>query len=127
MNADSSSAQSPANFQPVVPVVVESSVQLNNESDPQNVVEKEFDAYAAQYESALNEGLSVSGEGPEYFAQERVKWVAKLLHKRPEVTIRSIFGFRLWCRNCDTIASICLATRVDLGIRSFVCSNRPSQ
>ena len=30
--------------------------------------EKEFDAYASQYEAALNEGLSVSGEAPEYLS-----------------------------------------------------------
>ena len=42
-------------------------------------IEKEFDAYAAQYEAALNEGLSVSGEGPEYFAQRRIQWTAEVL------------------------------------------------
>lgn len=93
MNADLSPAESPANFQPVVPTVAEVAVPLNNDSNSEARVEKEFDAYAAQYESALNEGLSVSGEGPEYFAQERVQWVAKLLHKRQDVTVRSILDF----------------------------------
>ncbi len=38
-----------------------------------------FDAYAAQYEQALNEGLSISGESPEYFARQRIEWTAKVL------------------------------------------------
>jgi trans-aconitate methyltransferase len=36
----------------------------------------EFDDYAANYDSALNEGLSLSGESKEYFAHERVRWLA---------------------------------------------------
>ena len=41
--------------------------------------EKEFDAHAIQYESALNEGLSISGEGPDYFAGKRIAWTASVL------------------------------------------------
>jgi SAM-dependent methyltransferase len=33
----------------------------------------EFDAYARDYSSALNRGLRLSGEGPEYFAERRVQ------------------------------------------------------
>lgn len=39
----------------------------------------EFDAYAARYDEALNEGLSVVGEDKEYFARERVRWVRRRL------------------------------------------------
>jgi SAM-dependent methyltransferase len=39
----------------------------------------QFDAYAAAYDAALNRGLSLSGESKEYFATERVKWVARCL------------------------------------------------
>lgn len=45
----------------------------------QDELEKEFDAYANQYEAALNEGLSVSGEGPEYFASKRIQWTSHVL------------------------------------------------
>ncbi|HVM51459.1 MAG TPA: class I SAM-dependent methyltransferase [Candidatus Acidoferrum sp.] len=38
-----------------------------------------FDAYAAQYDAALQQGLAVSGEGKEYFAQGRINWLTKLL------------------------------------------------
>ncbi len=39
----------------------------------------EFDAFAAQYEQALQSGLDVSGEGPEYFARRRIEWTYSLL------------------------------------------------
>jgi len=39
----------------------------------------EFDQYAGDYESALQQGLSVSGESAEYFARARMKWLAKRL------------------------------------------------
>ena len=39
----------------------------------------EFDEYAADYDAALNRGLSLTGESKEYFAMERVKWVSRCL------------------------------------------------
>jgi SAM-dependent methyltransferase len=39
----------------------------------------EFDDYAGNYDSALNRGLSLSGESKEYFARERVRWLAARL------------------------------------------------
>lgn len=39
----------------------------------------DFDAVAASYEAALDQGLRLSGEGPEYFAQRRVAWTAQVL------------------------------------------------
>lgn len=44
-----------------------------------NTVEAEFDAYAQAYEEALNQGLSVSGEGSDYFAKKRIQWTAGLV------------------------------------------------
>ena len=32
----------------------------------------EFDQHASQYEAELQEGLRLSGEGPEYFARHRI-------------------------------------------------------
>ena len=40
-----------------------------------------FDAYAAQYDAALAEGLSVSGETKDYFAQGRVEHLARRLQE----------------------------------------------
>src|SRR5580704_10812599 len=42
-------------------------------------MQSEFDDYAGSYDSALNRGLSVSGESKEYFAHERVRWLAARL------------------------------------------------
>lgn len=38
-----------------------------------------FDAYAQTYDQALAEGLAVSGEDKQFFAAERVKWLARCL------------------------------------------------
>src|SRR5262252_4828691 len=46
-----------------------------------------FDAYASKYDAALAEGLSVSGETKDYFAQGRVEHLAGRLRElrfRPE-------------------------------------------
>jgi SAM-dependent methyltransferase len=46
-----------------------------------------FDAYAAGYDAALEQGLSVSGESKNYFARGRIAWLKSALQKlqfRPE-------------------------------------------
>jgi len=42
-------------------------------------MESRFDDYAGNYDSALNLGLSLSGESKEYFAHQRVRWLAARL------------------------------------------------
>ena len=42
-------------------------------------MKSEFDDYAESYDSALNQGLSLSGESKEYFAHERVRWLTARL------------------------------------------------
>jgi SAM-dependent methyltransferase len=39
-------------------------------------MKSEFDDYAGNYDTALNQGLSLSGESKEYFAHQRVRWLA---------------------------------------------------
>lgn len=39
----------------------------------------QFDQYASNYESALQQGLSVSGESSSYFATHRVRWLKRRL------------------------------------------------
>ena len=41
----------------------------------------EFDKVAGSYDNALNQGLSISGEGKEYFAERRVSWLAQRLRE----------------------------------------------
>jgi SAM-dependent methyltransferase len=39
----------------------------------------EFDAYAAEYDAALAQGISISGEDKNYFARGRTAWLARCL------------------------------------------------
>jgi SAM-dependent methyltransferase len=41
----------------------------------------QFDTFAADYDAALNQGLSVSGEDKNYFARGRIRWTAQRLRK----------------------------------------------
>jgi SAM-dependent methyltransferase len=52
----------------------------------------EFDAYAANYDEALEMGLSVTGESKDYYASRRVSWLARRLaqQKRP---VRTVMDF----------------------------------
>src|SRR2546426_22116 len=38
-----------------------------------------FDEYAENYDAALNQGLSATGEGKDYFAAARIEWVARCM------------------------------------------------
>lgn len=40
-----------------------------------------FDGYAEDYDGALNQGLSATGESKDFFARERVLWVSRCLRK----------------------------------------------
>jgi len=44
----------------------------------------EFDEYAEDYDAALAQGLSVSGEDKNYFAQGRIMWLADCLRQMQE-------------------------------------------
>ena len=43
-----------------------------------------FDEYADEYDSALSEGISVSGEDKNYFARGRIAWLARCLERLQE-------------------------------------------
>jgi SAM-dependent methyltransferase len=51
-----------------------------------------FDQYAAAYEQALTNAISVSGEGREFFAEGRVAWLKRCLSRMKE-TPRSVLDF----------------------------------
>ena len=40
-----------------------------------------FDEYAAEYDNALRQGLSISGENKDYFARRRIEWLRDRLQK----------------------------------------------
>jgi SAM-dependent methyltransferase len=43
-----------------------------------------FDEYAENYDAALNQGLSVTGEAKDYFARARIQWLARCLRQLAE-------------------------------------------
>jgi SAM-dependent methyltransferase len=51
-----------------------------------------FDQYAEDYDSALDQGLSVSGENKDYFAQGRIAWLSSLL-RRWRQDVRAVIDF----------------------------------
>lgn len=52
-----------------------------------------FDDYSSSYEQALNRGIAVSGENSTFFAQGRLKWLARLAaHRRLPTTAVLDFG-----------------------------------
>ena len=66
----------------------------------------QFDEYANNYETALQQGLSVSGESSDYFAMGRVKWLRKRLetiHGR-QLAIQSAMDFG--CGTGNSVAFI---------------------
>src|SRR5688572_26442223 len=53
-------------------------------ADKSPLDETQFDEYAAHYDSALDHGISVSGEDKNYFAQGRVAWLSGCLQRLKE-------------------------------------------
>ena len=60
----------------------------------------EFDSFAENYDDALAQGLSVTGEDKEFFACGRINWLARCLH-RYGITPASILDY-----GCGTGASV---------------------
>ena len=53
----------------------------------------EFDAYAARYDQELAEGLGLTGEGKEYYARGRMRWLAKRLREMGATNPQTILDF----------------------------------
>ena len=72
-------------------------------SDPSDPAKPRFDEYAAEYDSALAQGISVSGESKDYFAQGRVEWLAGRLN---ELGVRPLSILDFGCGTGTNIASL---------------------
>jgi trans-aconitate methyltransferase len=55
--------------------------------------ETHFDQYAEQYDAALKQGISLSGEDKDFFASERVKWLAMHLRKHGQDRIKRVMDY----------------------------------
>lgn len=51
-----------------------------------------FDAYAADYDGALAQGISVSGEDKEFFARGRITWLEAILRQK-NLVVKSALDF----------------------------------
>jgi SAM-dependent methyltransferase len=72
-----------------------------------------FDAFARNYDDALEQGISVSGEGKKYFARGRLAWLRECLAKIQESPNQALdYG-------CGTASSAPDFFEL-LGVRSFV-------
>jgi SAM-dependent methyltransferase len=80
-------------------------------------MESDFDLYAADYDAALDRGLSLSGETKEYFARERVRWVARRL---AELGARPVRVLDFGCGVGNTAAELLhqLQARLVVGVDS---------
>jgi SAM-dependent methyltransferase len=62
-------------------------------------MKSEFDDYAGNYDSALNRGLSLSGESKQYFAHERARWLAARLS---DLGVQAVHVLDYGCGTGDT-------------------------
>ena len=69
-----------------------SSSRLDRADEDDQSGATEFDQYAANYESALAAGLSISGESSQYFAHGRIRWLTGCLREL-NVSPRSALDF----------------------------------
>jgi SAM-dependent methyltransferase len=74
-----------------------------------------FDDYAEIYDSALNRGLSLSGEPKEYFAHERVRWLAARLS---DLGVQAVHVLDYGCGTGDTSPELVeqLAAQMVVGV-----------
>lgn len=67
---------------------------------PEAIQSSEFDHYAGDYDQLLDQGLAVSGEGKEYFAEGRIDWVKACLEQL------SVFPHRVMDYGCGTGSAV---------------------
>lgn len=86
-----------------------------------------FDTYADDYDAALAEGLSASGESRDYFARERLRWLSGQLAERG-VQPRTVLDFGCgvgaatpFCREFFPQAAL---LGVDVSVRSLEVARR---
>lgn len=63
----------------------------------------QFDQFANNYENALQQGLSVSGESSDYFATGRVKWLRKRLEEFQGRSVTTEFVMDFGCGTGNSV------------------------
>jgi len=86
-----------------------------------------FDDYADTYDLALNKGLALAGESKEYFARERVAWVARRLRDlraRPGSVLDFGCGTGSSAPFLDDLLGAESVTGLDISARSVMAAQR---
>lgn len=77
----------------------------------------EFDRYAEDYDAALAQGLSVSGESKDYFAQGRIAFLAACLRRLPDrVSSPAVLDFGCGTGSATPFLQNLLSARTVLGV-----------
>ena len=69
-----------------------------------HITPSDFDRYANNYEKALQQGLSVSGESAEYFARARIQWLRKQLGRLPGSSLAVESAMDFGCGTGNSVA-----------------------
>src|SRR6266480_4283577 len=86
-----------------------------------------FDHYAADYDRALAEGISISGEDKNYFARERLAWLArslKQLHACSRVILDYGCGIGTACPYIMKLTGIESVIGLDASVKCLDRANR---
>lgn len=84
-----------------------------SETEPDRLAE--FDAFAAQYDAALQQGLSASGENKDYFARGRLMWLAGRLEQM-HFTAERVLDFGCGTGSAAPFLLECLHAKSILGV-----------
>ena len=87
----------------------------------------EFDGYAANYDAALAQGLAVSGESKDFFAEGRVQWLARCLARldvRPERLLDFGCGTGSSTPHLLRLNDTCQVTGVEVSAKSLEIARR---
>jgi SAM-dependent methyltransferase len=81
----------------------------------------DFDQYAETYDETLNRGLQVTGESKDYFARERILWIARCL-KQMAVKPRRVLDYGCGTGGSTSLLKSLLKADSVIGIDSSVRS-----
>jgi len=83
-----------------------------------------FDEYAADYEEALQRGLSVSGESKDYFAEKRIEWLKGCLDRLGSASPASVLDYGCGTGSAAPFLSSILGAKDILGVDISAASVR---
>lgn len=95
--------------------------------EPLSNAAQEFDAYAKNYDAALAQGISVSGEDKDFFARGRIEWLAKCFGKlgfKPHTVLDFGCGTGSAAPHLTEVLSPRIITGIDISEQSIVMAKQ---